>query len=304
MEKLTVAGFETLSDRALVSGTALIRSCEKAKQKDEREYVRGTLATATGTISFKAWPGALSDKMIAEDWTGVVVAVNGSANHFNGMKTIILNDIAAIEGDPTEYQQKKYDSDSMTAEFLAIYKEHLSKEGIAVFDALMSPIFDRFKVEQGALVNHDAVLNGLLAHSLKCLRILDRTIASYPAIIERCDKDLLYIGVGCHDMGKTHEYNNGAISTLGKLVSHRTTAVMALVGVKDQVLAAKGEDFYYRLAGIFEQHHGPYEETPRTFEAMIVHSIDNMEASMTDLNEAAEKHAPYEQAYVSGNRLS
>lgn len=304
MEKLTVAGFEKLSDRASVVGAALVRSCEKAVQKDGREYVKGTLATATGTISFKAWPGPLSDKMIAEDWTGIVVAVNGSANHYNGMKTVILNDIAAIEGDATEYQQKKYDADSMSAEFLAIYKEHLSPEGIAVFDALMSPVFARFKVEQAALGNHDAVLNGLLAHSLKCLRILDRTIASYPAIMERCDKDLLYIGVGCHDMGKVQEYNNGAISTLGKLLSHRTTAVLALAGVSEKVIEAKGEDFYYRLAGIFEQHHGPYEETPRTFEAMIVHSIDLMESSMTDLNEVAEKHQPYEQAYVNKNRLS
>jgi len=304
IEKLTVEHFESLGNGTPLLGLALMRSNEKAVQKDGREYVKGVLATATGTISYKIWPGELADRLIGEDWAGTVVAVKGKTNHYNGMKTMIIEDVSAVQGDVSDFQEKKYDKDSMTAEFFGIYKDNLTPEGRAVFEALMTPIFARFQVEQGALAHHDAVLNGLLAHSLKCLRILDRTIESYPAILERCDKDLLYIGVGCHDLGKVHEYNNGTISQMGKLISHRTSAVIALMNIGPLVIEKKGDDFLYRLAGIFEQHHGQHEETPRTFEAMIVHSIDAMEAAMTDLNEAAEKYKPYDQAYVGGFRLS
>lgn len=305
MEDFTVSGFEALNDKMPAVGIALVKSYDKAIQKDNREYVRGSLSTKTGEIKFKAWPGPVSELMIRNDFNSLVVGIQGSMNVYNGMKTLIIDNITPLEGhEVSNYQQIKYDKGSLQNEFFEILKDNLSDEGKQVFETLLGPVIDRFTTEQAALGHHDAVVNGLLAHSLKCLRILDKNIDQYTAITERCDKDLLYIGTGLHDIGKVIEYSDGAISTRGKLISHRTLAVMMLRGFEKRVIGLKGEDFYYRLMGIFEQHHGEYEETPRTFEAMVVHNIDRMEAAMTDLNETAEKYASGETAFTQGYRLS
>lgn len=86
-------------------------------------------------------------------------------------------------------------------------------------------------------------------------------------------------------MGKVVEYSEGSISEIGKLVSHRTIATEILARKRKAIESAYGIEWYYRLMSILAQHHGEYEEKPRTKDSLIVHFVDMLEANMTSLDQ-------------------
>ena len=111
----------------------------------------------------------------------------------------------------------------------------------------------------------------------------------YPNIVQVVDNDLFALGSAIHDIGKIYEYTNGIIQGSGLIVSHHTFGVELLTKHKEFIISKKGEEFYYRLLAIIEQHHGEFEETPRAVEAFLIHMVDYLESSFQAIDESYEK---------------
>ena len=136
------------------------------------------------------------------------------------------------------------------------------------------------------------MLGGIIAHSYKTTEFLVSVINSPIRVFHDMSqdfKDIVIVGGALHDLGKVYEYKLGEMSDMGKFISHRTFAVMRATELKDDIIALYGEEGFVKLVSIFSQHHGEFEETPRTVEALLVHYADNFDAQVTTLDEGVQK---------------
>ena len=270
----------------------LIKSYEVTQAKGKTtQYLNGVLE-AKGSIPFKVWSGDLFDDMVKYSYEDNVCYVTAKVNEFNGSKSLILQKVLLIkegEYNKADFFESKYNAKAYWERFVSTVEKHCSSEGVSIFNTVFAGIEDRFKEEFAARSHHDCVKSGLLAHTYKGLYTLLSVCKLYPSITSSIDMDLLILGQCMHDVGKIYEYTYGVIKDNGLLVSHRTFGVELLAKYKEYIVGEKSEEFYYRLLAIIEQHHGEYEETPRTIEAYIIHLVDNIESQMQTINESLEK---------------
>ena len=288
---VTKKDLESMSDGQIVETVAVIKSYDVKVAKNDKKYLDG-LVEAKGTIQFKVWAGTLFDEMNSCDYGDTKCSIRGKVNEFNGTKSLVLTDVKALaekgEYDPEDFFETKYNISAYWGELCNLVSKRASQQGYTVFEKVMSDIVERFKVEFAARSHHDAVMGGLLAHTYKVTSIMARVLKLYPTLTEKVDTDLLIVGSALHDIGKVFEYTNGSIIGNGLLVSHHTFGVEIVTVWKDEIIELKSEEFYYRLLAIIEQHHGEYEETPRTIEAYLVHMADLIESKYQAISESLE----------------
>lgn len=284
---------DKMSDGQLFETVALIKGYDVKPTKTGGKFIGGCLEIK-GSVDFKVWAGSLLDDMEKYDYSDTICKISGKVNEYNGLKSLVLNDIKALdEGtyDQSDFFEDKYDVEAYWNGLVNLIKKNSSLESFEIFSEVMSyeGLSKRFKVEFAARGHHDAVKTGLLAHTYKVTYIMSRVLKLYPTICSTLDTDVLVLGSALHDIGKVYEYTNGVIKDNGLLVSHHTFGVEILSKYKEFIISKKSEEFYYRLLAIIEQHHGEFEETPRTIEAMIVHLVDNIESRMQIINETYER---------------
>ena len=284
--------------------TALLDRVE-IKPSKNGSYAAGTMSTRDGSIGFKKWATAsLPDG---------VYHVRGEYQTHNGMNGVIISTADSMPDtiDQNEYRYSPYDGDALDDD-VHVFVRSLSPKAQQLFKIILRGRADAttggsvpapvdgtvdtardltsaFKNEYAAIWHHDAYPHGLLAHSLKVAR-LARLVVEDPLYSElygfsQDSKDVIIVGALLHDLGKTLEYDDGRISHIGRMVSHRTLMCERLALLKEPITRLYGEDQYWVLESIFAQHHGKYEETPRTVEAYVVHLVDSLDSQLTDLNE-------------------
>lgn len=276
-------------------GYVLIQSYGEQPTKTGSSFMGGNLE-ANGTVSFKAWRGTAFDTLKESELEGKICLIGGEINDWNGTKSVIINSISEVPESVLEkvdlkksdFFEPKYNIDSYWDTLNKIMEKHTSKEGYEIFSLIMSEVEESFKEEFAAINYHDNCKGGLLAHTTKVVKLAS-VISLYPDILKRISEDLLYVGAGIHDIGKVIEYSTGVISEKGKHISHLTIGCLMLEEHKDRIIELKGEDFYYSLLSIIAQHHGSYEETPRTIAAYVVHQIDCLESTLALLNQTLEE---------------
>lgn len=133
---------------------------------------------------------------------------------------------------------------------------------------------------------------------LKILRFIWNT---YPNINENMNKDLVFIGLAVHDMGKILEYNNGTRTEIA-FATHNFLGQEILFEFKKDIVEGFeapvkgsdepivvepfGTDFYYRLQAIIQQHHGEFGEPCHTVEAYLVHLVGMFESRVEIFEES------------------
>ena len=298
-----------LTDGDRVKGLLLMKDYKKRKTKTDSYYMDVTLE-GLGSINFKAWGNSEAfDKLDVADYSDEVVSVFGKVNIFNGIFSVIIEDLNPVDLTGSsitkeDFFSSKYDG----AQYFDATRNLLSKLAdtacLEIFDRVVAPIKQRFIVEFAAKSHHDNCKSGLIAHTYKCLYI-SKILALYPDIIAQQGGNisLIALGIALHDIGKVQEYTNGSIINSGMIVSHHTFGVEMLVHNKDFIVNLKGEDFFYRLCAIIEQHHGKYEESPRTVEAYIIHLIDHLESTLQMLGQELEGFSQGSQIYFDEFKL-
>lgn len=293
------------ADKELVKGISILSSYAPQIAKNGKEYYNGTLK-AQGNLEFKVWGGQLFDQLKAEDYQGVPVYIEAEVNVWNDTKSLILKKVVAVDAvdlgiDITPLDPTKYDIAANEKEFYTLLKEELSPNGFELFKRIYNRIRKEFRSEYAAVKIHDAYRGGLLAHTLKMLKVLRFIWNTYPNIRENMNKDLVFIGLSVHDMGKILEYNNGtrteiAFAThnfLGQEIlfefkKNIVEGFEAPVKGSEETLSVEpfGNDFYYRLQAIIQQHHGEFGEPCHTIESYLVHLVDMFESRLEIFEES------------------
>lgn len=282
---------ESMIDGQVLETVALVKSYAIRASKNDTKFIDGMLEMK-GSVGFKVWSGATFDELEKFDYQNTVCHISAKVNVYNGNKSLVITGVKALaEGtyDPSDFFESKYQATAYWNALCSLIQNNCSQDGVAIFEEVFRGVKDRFIVEFAARSHHDAVRSGLLAHTYKLLYNAIRVMKLYPNISNRVDSDLINLGTAMHDIGKIYEYTNGVIEGNGLLVSHSTFGVEILLQHKEFIINLKGEEFFYRLLSIIEQHHGEYEERPRTIEAYMVHLIDNFESTFQAIDESLEK---------------
>lgn len=293
------------ADKELVKGISILSSYAPQTAKNGKEYYNGTLK-AQGNLEFKVWGGQLFDQLKAEDYQGVPVYIEAEVNVWNDTKSLILKKVVAVDAvdlgiDITPLDPTKYDIAANEKEFYTLLKEELSPNGFELFKRIYNRIRKEFRSEYAAVKIHDAYRGGLLAHTLKMLKVLRFIWNTYPNIRENMNKDLVFIGLSVHDMGKILEYNNGTRTEIA-FATHNFLGQEILFEFKkdivegfeapvkgsEETLSVEpfGSDFYYRLQAIIQQHHGEFGEPCHTVESYLVHLVDMFESRVEIFEES------------------
>lgn len=297
---------ESMSDGSVVETIGLIKSYDVRPTKNGGQYISGSLEMK-GTVDFKIWSGSLFDELVKYDYSDAVCKIYGKVNEYNGVKSLVLSDVKAVEEgvyNKEDFFEDKYNTEAYWNTLNVIVNKNCSEKAQEIFSIVMNDglLKERFNVEFAARSHHDAVKSGLLAHTYKVTFIMTKMLKLYPAIVQNVDTDALILGSAFHDIGKVLEYTNGSIIGNGLLVSHHAFGVELLYKYKENITELKGKEFYYRLISVIEQHHGEFGEAPRTFEAMLVHLVDCLETRFTEINENFEQGNKV--ATVSGFKLN
>lgn len=283
-------------------GIALLQGCEVRSTRNNRPYLTGTLRSGKLSLPFKVWEGDLFYQLTVEGYSlDAVHMVTAKVDSYQGSPQLILQSAEACEGISVEdVCPAKYSTDLLgkmcgalsqaaPAEVSTLFQSILTDEGIA----------ERFSREYAGHRMHDAVPSGLLGHSFKTFRMMLALMQWYPDIFEHLsarDDDTVYRNskwlplfvMGIHDLGKIWEYEDGAYSELA-WASHRVLLNEYLTtNFKDDLESVFGSQGYLRVLSAEAQHHGEWEERPRTIEGYLIHLVDNMETSVTQLCEGID----------------
>ena len=293
------------ADGELVKGISILSSYAVQTAKNGKNYFNGTLK-AQGNLEFKIWGGQLYDQLDSEDYKGIPVYIEAEVNVWNDTKSLILKKVVAVDVndlgiDITPLDPTKYDIASNEKEFYALLKEELSLNGFELFKKIYNRIRKEFRSEYAAVKIHDAYRGGLLAHTLKMLKVLSFIWNTYPNIRENMNKDLVFIGLAVHDMGKIVEYSNGTRTEIA-FATHNFLGQEILFEFKKDIVEGFeapvkgsdepilvepfGSDFYYRLQAIIQQHHGEFGEPCHTTESYLVHLVDMFESRVEIFEES------------------
>jgi len=142
-------------------------------------------------------------------------------------------------------------------------------------------LVESFKQSAAARALHHGYHGGLLEHTVNMLKmaesICDRV---YPEL----NRDLVYVGILYHDLGKIRELHSGThveLTTEGHLLGHIYMGTRVLRHYVEQ-LSDFPESLVMQVEHIILSHHGEKEwgspVVPMTAEALFVHHLDNLDA--------------------------
>lgn len=128
---------------------------------------------------------------------------------------------------------------------------------------------------------HHARVGGLLEHTLGVVRLCLHFAERYPQL----DRQTLFVGAVCHDLGKLWELTSGLSTEYtdeGRLAGH---IFLGLEHLRPHIEAAGlAQDQVLHLQHLILSHHGEYAygspRLPQTAEAIALHYADNMDAKM------------------------
>ena len=141
---------------------------------------------------------------------------------------------------------------------------------------------------------HHAYRGGYLEHVYGLLRLGEKVCEIYPFI----NRDLVYAGLLFHDIGKLWELSyerDFNYTTEGRLLGH-IAIEYEFVTDKIKEIPDFPEDYKLHLQHIILSHHGELEfgspKRPKTPEALLVATIDNLDAKMNAMKKAIDTDIP------------
>jgi len=273
----------------------LIFELVKSFTKDDRPYLRVVLLDSKGD----QYNGIMfdSNKLEFEPEKGDIVEVNGSLQNYNGQMQIKINNmIRGSKDDLYDFLPKsKYDPDLMLKELMDIVYKNLDCE----YTTKLMDIFfkddatiKQFIKHPAAKNVHHAYVGGLLEHTLSVVK-LAIILSDYYS--EQVDKNILIAGAIFHDLGKIYELDISKgfdYTDPGKLLGHLILGIDLVRGYISKI-----ENFPENKANLIlhliASHHGYIEfgaiKKPKTYEALILHHIDDLDAKVNNFGLLFEK---------------
>lgn len=296
LKELVTSNVSDLKAKDMITDVALINSLEVKQSKTGSDYGSGVLRDSDGhSVSYMIWDVTII-KLVQEvlDNEGLpLLTVIGEVNIFNGKASMILKQIknAPVGVDTMAFLESKYtgaDSKDIFSKMLSVYTPIISDDAKDIINTIMhqDDTAQRFTTEFAAIYHHDNALHGLLAHTSKMIQIAGTVVSQQNNLVQtQQEKDLLFVGLLFHDLGKIRTYTMGRATSLA-FVDHQFLGVELIEKQKDKIIETYSENWYYQLVAILLQHHGVYGARPQTTMAYLVHLIDMFEAQVTSLDSA------------------
>ncbi|MBM4271354.1 MAG: HD domain-containing protein [Deltaproteobacteria bacterium] len=292
-----------------VSDAFLVAEKNLAYSQKGSPYLNVRLRDRTGEIEGKIWENALEWDRIFKK--GDIVTVQSKAANFKNTIQLSIVDVMKLEDyevDITDYlPAAKENIDEMFSSLMSF----IDKIDTPCLKSLLESFFSDqevtalFKRAPAAKGFHHVYLGGLLEHTLSVTRLLEWVAGHYQGI----NRDLLITGGILHDIGKIYEFSYHRVfdySDEGRLVGHIIMGVEML----DKKIAAV-ENFPEKLAvelrHLILSHHGSQEfgspKRPKTLEAQIVHSVDDLDAKVNAFQSFIEESGDDESKWTPFHKL-
>ena len=288
-QKLDVYGInEVVCDTAVVSSVKTV-NCSN-----------GTTAyflscfTPDATFVAKVWDeGAVDVSEGVQSLKGKAVQISGKITSYKDVKEISVLSVRLAEGADADISKylKSVDYEGLSKEYISLLKKHLSQNAFKVVGIFMSDdrgvSFEKFIKWVAAVGYHDNLIGGLVNHTTKMLRIAE-VLISGDKRLEKW-KDLIFMGVAIHDIGKLLEYTGDGQMSKYWYVGHKAFGIELLSANKAEIVSLVGEEFYYQLMAVLDGHHGAFGEPCHTVATCVVHYIDMLDSAVTHLVQEVEK---------------
>lgn len=261
------------------------------RKRDGNSFLTLSLGDRSGQIRGVVWDNV--DPIAKNVGAGDFVRVSAAASEYRGVLQLVVRTMEPVAPEQVA-----------AADFLPATDRDIEKMAArlrTVTDTISSPHLKRLMAaiwEDEALVQllkrapaaknmHHAYLGGLLEHTLSMVLLADKIAAHYGGV----DRDVLLVGAFIHDIGKVRELSYERridYTDEGRLLSHIVLG-LEILEAKLQLI----DDFPSELAALIKHmivsHHGAREfgspELPKTIEAVLLHSIDEMDARVNGIRQ-------------------
>lgn len=199
----------------------------------------------------------------------------------------------------------KLNSKENGSKVLAALRGVLSEDAFAMVLKMFNENGQNIAVAMAAQYGgyHDGVIGGLLNHLRKLVNYGCVAMAEYENTFTQKERDLFFMGLVLHDMGKIYELKDGAYWE-ESIVAHTTSGVWFLDQYKDEIIEKFGRMFYLELIAIITQHHGEFGERPKTVYAYLVHVVDLLDARVSGLQKKLDDDSTLGTYYFDEFRLA
>lgn len=291
-----------------VTGFALVARKERRQDRNGRDYIDLELTDNTGTVMGKIWAdsAALDADFEAYDF----VAFRGMVKSFRDQVQISIEKcrrtteedrargfdeadlIPSTEEDIDELWKRLQ---SLLDDLKEPHLKHLASDALREYG-------DDLKEHPAAKTIHHAYRGGLLEHVVSMAELVNIVAGHYPEL----DRELLLVGVLFHDLGKLIEIGPMPANNYtheGQLIGHVAIG-RDLLRERCAAIEEFPHDLQVHLEHLVLSHQGRLEYgspvEPRTAEAIVLHTIDNLDAQLAQLRQAARHRSGFE--YMRGMR--
>lgn len=279
-------------ENASVTSYFVLSSLQVRDRRQGGQFLSVNLTDKTGTMPAVMWEDF--QESIAPCSEGCYVKVQGQITRYQNKFQMALQRLrfaAESEIDPADYLPvTHFDIDAMWEE-LRGYVSGFANPDLRrlVFSFLDDPeIAAAYRVAPAAKVLHHAWIGGLLEHVVTLVRVCRATAPFYPEV----DPDLLVTGAILHDIGKIRELHwksSFGYTLEGQLIGHINIA-QGMLTEKIRQLQPFPEKLRILVEHMILSHHGKYEfgspKLPMTPEALLLNTLDDLEAKMQTLRNA------------------
>lgn len=272
----------------------LIARCERGKTAKNTPYLSLALEDSSGTLDAKFWN--LTEEMIAQYTTGMVVEAHGDILFHRNAKQLRVRKLIPLEGkNVNDYVQNAPMSKTEMEEeimevVLAMKNEMLQKIVLRILDQKQ----EEFYSYPAATKNHHNFVGGLAYHTLCMLRMAKHVVSEYTWL----DADLLYAGVLLHDVGKTVELSQPVLPEYtmeGNLLGH-ISIMASYIDQKAREEGIQDEECVTLLKHMILSHHGKMEfgspVLPMIPEAEVLNLLDNLDSRLYMMKQSLEQTKP------------
>lgn len=286
-----------IRDNQLVDSLFLVSTKNHGVTKNGNGYLVLKLLDRTGEIEARVWDRA--DDLARGFDKNDFVRVRGQATLYQGKMQIRVQDVSRVDEKavaPEDFLPKSaHDPEAMLTELQGILRGIKNPSLLALAEACFADeeLMSLLRQAPGAKTIHHPYISGLLEHTLSLLRLILKVVENYKNI----DVDLLLIGGFLHDIGKVYEFSfDRAVeyTDAGQLLGHLVMEV-EMVNKKIATIPEFPGELAMLVKHMLVSHHGEYEfgspKLPQTVEAVILHSLDDLDGKIQAIQAMPEKEA-------------
>ncbi len=281
----------------MVDGFVILKKCEEKKARNGSSYLDLIIADNDGEMSAKLWD--VGDTGVFEQ--DMIVKIRGSVEMYNGREQFRIVNIRPVkDGDSYNIAELVPSSEIGGEQLFEMIMNKVQRFETADLKAIVTKIMndnrEKLITYPAALKLHHAMVGGLMYHTMSMLRMAEETCRVYQNI----NRELLLSGIILHDVAKTWELETGktglakGYTAEGELIGH---LVKGAIYVNDAARELNIDSEYVTLLEhMIISHHGVPEfgsaVRPMFLEAIILSELDNLDATIYEVNSAVDKVEP------------